>query len=81
MQIETLAAKYPQNPLWYFTKIHSMIQEGEAFVAPELNQSFIKSGTGFTRIPNEEASIMFDLGYGRLQAQRHLEQRNFLRTR
>ena len=78
MQISELAAKYPQNPLWYFTKIHGMIQEGEAFVAPELNQSYIKSGNGFTQIPNQEASIMFSLGYGRLQAQRHLEQRRFL---
>ena len=78
MQITELAAKYPQNPVQFLTKVHNMMSDQDVFVAPELNQSYIKSGNGFTQIPNQEASIMFSLGYGRLQAQRHLEQRRFL---
>lgn len=78
MQITELAARYPQNPVQFLTKVHNMMSDQDVFVAPELNEHYIKSGTEFSQIPREEGTTMIAFGCGRIQAQRHLEQRRFL---
>ena len=78
MQIETLAARYKQNPVQFLTKVHNMMSDQDVFVAPELNEYYIKSGTEFSQIPREEGTTMIAFGCGRIQAIRHLEQRKQL---
>ena len=80
MQIEALAAKYPDSkaefmsPLEFFTKIHQMLPYGQAYFPPELGIAVIKTDTGFCEIPVQEAQLMQETGFGYIQAQRHLEQ-------
>ena len=84
MQIETLAAKYPDSksefmpPLEFFTKIHKMLPDDTVYFPPELGIAVIKTDTGFHEIPMQEAQVMHETGYGRIQAMRHLEQRRRL---
>ena len=80
MQIETLAARYPQNPVQFLTKVHNMMSDQDVFVAPELNEYYIKAGSEFSQIPREEGATMIAFGCGRMQAIRHLEQRKQLRS-